>query len=80
MLVLSRKQGERLQVGDDITITVVEVRGHKTRIGIDAPRHIPIIRTEVTQRPDYIPGRTQKEPAAATPLAVTSNANPTNGQ
>jgi carbon storage regulator len=44
MLVLSRKPGEKINIGSGITITVVEVRGNKVRLGIDAPEDVPIFR------------------------------------
>ena len=47
MLVLSRKKGESIVINNDIRITVVEVRGDKVRIGIDAPKDIPVHRQEV---------------------------------
>lgn len=47
MLVLSRKRGETIQIGDDIEVMVVEVRGDKVRLGISAPREIPVHRSEV---------------------------------
>ena len=47
MLVLSRKRDERLMIGSDIVITVVEVRGDKVRLGIEAPRGVPVYRQEV---------------------------------
>ena len=47
MLVLSRKKNESIVINDNITITVVEVRGDKVRLGIQAPREIPIHRSEV---------------------------------
>ncbi|MHC4879288.1 MAG: carbon storage regulator CsrA [Planctomycetota bacterium] len=47
MLVLTRKTNERIRIGDSIVITVVEVRGDKVRLGIDAPRDIPVHREEV---------------------------------
>lgn len=47
MLVLSRKEGESIVVNDDVTITVVEMRGDKVRLGIEAPRDIPVHRREV---------------------------------
>ena len=47
MLVLSRKKSESIVINDNITITVVEVRGDKVRLGIEAPREIPIHRSEV---------------------------------
>lgn len=47
MLVLSRKKNEKIRIGEDITIVVIEVRGDKVRLGIDAPREISVHRQEV---------------------------------
>lgn len=47
MLVLSRKKNEKLVIGDNITITVVEIRGDKVRIGIEAPRAVGVHREEI---------------------------------
>lgn len=47
MLVLSRKKNETITIGDNIIITVVELRGDKCRIGISAPKDVPVHRTEV---------------------------------
>ena len=47
MLVLSRRVGERLVIGEDIVVTVIEVRSDGVRIGIDAPRHVRVHRAEV---------------------------------
>ena len=47
MLVLSRKQGERIVVGDDVTLTVLEVRGDRVKLGFAAPAEVPIHREEV---------------------------------
>lgn len=47
MLILTRKPGESLYIGDDIKITIVEIKGHQIRVGIDAPRDIKIHREEV---------------------------------
>lgn len=49
MLVLSRRVGERLVIGDDIVITVIDVRSDGVRIGIDAPRHVRVNRAEVLE-------------------------------
>ncbi len=47
MLVLSRRVGESVVIGDDITVTVLEVRGDVVRIGIDAPRSVAVNRAEL---------------------------------
>lgn len=47
MLVLSRQRDESIVIGDDIVITVVEIRGDKVRLGINAPTEIPVHRVEV---------------------------------
>lgn len=47
MLVLSRKKGESIVVSENIRITVVEVRGDKIRLGIEAPKDVPVHRSEV---------------------------------
>lgn len=60
MLVLSRKTGERIQIGDEINVTVVEIRGSKVRLGFTAPNEVPIHREEV-----YL--RVKNEPAVCAP-------------
>lgn len=47
MLVLSRQRDETIMIGDDVELTVVDIRGDKVRIGINAPAHIPVHRKEV---------------------------------
>lgn len=47
MLVLSRKKNESIVIDEKIVITVVEIRGDKVRLGIEAPREVPIHRSEV---------------------------------
>ena len=47
MLVLSRKKDESIVIGDNITIMVIEIRGDKVRLGIQAPKEIPVNRQEV---------------------------------
>lgn len=49
MLVLSRKRDEQIVIDGDIVITIVDVRGDKVRIGIQAPPHVPVHRAEVYQ-------------------------------
>ena len=47
MLVLSRKKNESIIINDDITIVVVEIRGDKVRLGVEAPKEVPVHRREV---------------------------------
>ena len=47
MLVLSRKRNESIVINDNITITIVEIRGDKVRLGIEAPKEVPVHRREV---------------------------------
>lgn len=47
MLVLSRKAGESIDVGDDVKVTVISVKGRRVRLGIEAPGDVRILRTEV---------------------------------
>ena len=50
MLVLSRKVGERLLIGDQIAITVVRIQGGGVRIGVEAPPHLAVIREELKEK------------------------------
>ena len=50
MLVLTRRVGETLMIGDDITITVLGINGNQSRIGIDAPKNVAVHREEIYQR------------------------------
>ena len=65
MLVLSRKKNESIVINDDITIVVVEIRGDKVRLGIEAPKEVPVHRNEVyeairkSQEPESAAGETQ---------------------
>lgn len=47
MLILTRKPGESLYIGDDVKITIVEIKGHQIRVGIDAPKELRIYREEI---------------------------------
>lgn len=47
MLVLSRHRDESIMIGDDVVITIVDIRGDKVRLGINAPQDIPVHRQEV---------------------------------
>ncbi len=65
MLVLSRKRGERIVIADNIVITVIDIRGDKVRLGIQAPVEIPVHRKEVY---DAIHRNKEKEASGATGL------------
>jgi len=50
MLVLSRRKNEAIVINDNITIVVVEIRGDKVRLGIEAPGHVPVYRAEIQEK------------------------------
>jgi carbon storage regulator len=50
MLILSRRVGEKLIIGENVTVTILGVKGNQIRIGIDAPRDIQVNREEIFQR------------------------------
>ena len=49
MLIITRRPGERVMLGDDVVIEVIEVSGSSVRIGIDAPKSVPVYREELWQ-------------------------------
>jgi carbon storage regulator len=56
MLVLSRKESQRIRLGDDIVVTVVRVAGDKVRLGIDAPSSVVVLRDELESHADLDSG------------------------
>lgn len=62
MLVLSRKKNESIVINNDITIVVVEIRGDKVRLGVEAPKEVPVHRREVH---DALQRQTTPPPDAA---------------
>jgi carbon storage regulator len=69
MLVLSRKQDEKIIIGDSITLMVISIQGDKVRLGIEAPKHVSIHREEVYQA---IQRERSDEPAADHPPQRTA--------
>ncbi len=66
MLVLSRKSMERIQIGDNVMITVLKIRGNSVRIGIDAPKEIRVLRKELQNVMIDMP--TGSVPTVASPI------------
>jgi carbon storage regulator len=52
MLVLARREGERVRIGDDVWITVLEIRENCVRLGFDAPPTVPVLREEIIEEGD----------------------------
>lgn len=50
MLVLTRKPGEAILIGDDIRITLINIKGHSVRVGIECPKEVKILREELVER------------------------------
>ena len=78
MLVLSRHRDESIMIGDDVVVTIVDIRGDKVRLGIDAPSDIPVHRQEVydaIQRENREAGKSQthEKPNAGGPRSTSKS-------
>lgn len=51
MLILTRREGESVRIGEDVTVTVVRVKGSQVRLGVDAPKKVSVQRVEISERP-----------------------------
>lgn len=47
MLILSRKINEKIMIGEDISLTIIEIRGDQVKVGVEAPKHVKVFRQEV---------------------------------
>ena len=72
MLVLSRKQEEKILIGENITITILKVRGNTVRIGIDAPKDVHVMRGELSKQ--------DAEQKSLSPVTVAVKSNGNNSQ
>lgn len=54
MLVLTRREGEQIVIGDNIKLTVVQIKGGTVRIGIEAPREVPVSRVEPEKKSEQV--------------------------
>ncbi len=66
MLVLSRHRDESIMIGDDVVVTIVDIRGDKVRLGIEAPQSIPVHRQEVYEAIQRENRRASQTSAAST--------------
>jgi carbon storage regulator len=75
MLVLSRKKDESIVINNDITIVVVEIRGDKVRLGVEAPKEVPVHRREVFEA--IARGEPVDLPAVSSTTSTTDVVSPT---
>jgi carbon storage regulator len=71
MLVLSRKESQRIRLGDSIVITIVKISGDKVRVGIEAPNNVLVLRDELETRDPTAPNAAA---GAADPVALKQSA------
>lgn len=64
MLILTRRVGETVMVGDDITVTVLGVKGNQVRVGVNAPRDVAVHRAEIYTRIQQADQAAAEQPAA----------------
>lgn len=75
MLVLSRKSGERIVIGDNIEVEIVRISGDKVRLGILAPKEVIVLRKELANRPVPTILEPEDEPGVVRPIDETVRIN-----
>ena len=73
MLILTRRVGESLMIGDEINVTVLGIRGNQVRIGVNAPKEVAVHREEIYER-------IKQEKTGATPQAPSPESEPQGGE
>jgi carbon storage regulator len=68
MLILSRREGERLLIGGDVIVTIKKVRGKRVQVGIEAPDHVHVLREELTTWIDAPEDRTHVAEVPSEPV------------
>jgi carbon storage regulator len=71
MLILTRRVGETVVIGEEVTVTVLGVKGNQVRVGINAPREVAVHREEIYQR---IKNESEGSPPEAEPVATAAEA------
>ena len=80
MLLLTRKLGENIRIGDDVKITIVEVKGNHVKLGIDAPASVKVHREEIYERIQQENRRNQAQAASGSATSGPGSPGPTDGK
>lgn len=76
MLVLSRKEAQRIRLGDSIVVTIVKISGDKVRVGIEAPSDVLVLRDELEPRESQHVAHENGDPSGTTDALVATNSGP----